>query len=209
MIDNDFLMLERRDKDKLSQNALSMIGGLSNCHCIFSHIEFYEKKLASEIVPNQTESIHQNCPSFAAWIRLWPEYICNRAMASLSRSEKCVTRLTDYYFTEMAKKIIEIVKSHQNVNKIPEARLNNMIKALKLTIELRHTIQHGGLPKVLRDIPKFKDIDLREVAEMANPLKYQKTKKIFLDADDLVGLLPKYAVVFRKNGYIRVKDAEK
>jgi len=84
-----------------------------------------------------------------------------------------------------------------------------MIKAFKLTIELRNTIQHGGIPRVLRNIPMFKDIDLREVAKMANPLNYQETKKIFLDADDLVGLLPKYAVVSRKNGYIRVKDPEK
>jgi hypothetical protein len=209
MRDNDFLMLERRDKDELSQNALSMFGGLGNCHCIFTHIKFFEDKLAREIASSQIKSIHQNCPSFAAWIRLWPEYICNRAMAFLSRSEKCVKRLTDYYFTEMAKKIIEIVKSRQDINKVPEARLNNMIKALKLTIELRNTIQHGGLPRVLRNIPKFKDIDLREVAKMANPLNYQETKKIFLDADDLVGLLQKYAVVFRKNGYIRVKDSEK
>ena len=45
MKDLDFLIIERRDKDKLSQNALSMMKGLSNCGCIFSHIEFFENKL--------------------------------------------------------------------------------------------------------------------------------------------------------------------
>jgi len=201
-------------KKELSNNASSLISGLGNCSYLYTHIEYFEKRLATEIAfyeenlgdPFLAKWAYQNCSNFVAWIRLYPEFICNRAMASLSRSERCETKLTDYNFTNTAAKIFKLIRDkHQDID-VSEARLEEMIKAFKLTIELRHTIQHGGLPSVLRDTVKFEGIDLEEVAEMANPLKYRETKKIFSDANELIQLLPMPTIVFMEDGGIRFRD---
>ena len=187
-------MKGRDIKKKLSNNASSLITGLRNCSYLYAHIEYFEKRIAAEIAfyeenlgnPYLAKWAYQNCSNFIAWIRLYPEFICNRAMASLSHSEKCEKKFTDYRFADTAKRIFKLARdNHQDID-VSEARLEEMIEAFKLTIELRHTIQHGGLPSVLRDTARFEGVDLEEVAEMANPLKYRETKKTFSDANRLI-----------------------
>jgi hypothetical protein len=203
-------------KETLSNNTASLISGLGNCNYLLDHILYFEKNLPTEIAPFESDSealnlanwAYQNCHNFAAWIRLYPEFICNRAMASLSRSEDCKTKLTDYYFRNLVEKTFKKVRENYDDKKVSKDRLEEMIKALKLTIELRHTIQHGGLPSILRNKDRFtfKEIDLEEVAEMANPLKYQATKKIFADATELIGLLPQRIIVFMGDGSLKFED---
>ncbi len=207
-------MIEGDLNKNLSKNATSLLSGLGNCSYLFAHIEYFENKLSTEIAPYKQNPgspylekwAYQNCPNFITWIRLYPEFICNRAMASLSLSEKCKTRLTEYNFSNAANKIFKQVRDSHDSNKISKDRLEEMIKAFKLTIELRHTIQHGGLPSVLRTAASFDGVDLEEIAEMANPLRYRETKKIFSDANELLSLLPKPMIIGKADGSIEVQD---
>ena len=107
-------MNETDIRKRLSINASSLIGGLGNCSYLYAHIEYFENKLGNRDCflieqnlgdPYLAKLAYQNCSNFVAWIRLYPEFICNRAMASLSRSEKCETNFTDYTFRQTAKKI--------------------------------------------------------------------------------------------------------
>ncbi len=200
--------------EKLSQNAMKMISGLGNCSYLYAHIEFFEKKLPAEIAayeqlpdtPFRANYAYQNCPHFIAWIRLYPEFICNRAMASLSRSEKLDKDPTKYNFSNTAKGIFKVARERRTEKNVPEERLEAMIKAFKLTIELRHTIQHGGLPSVLRAAPFCEDIDLADVARMASPINYRETKVTFSIANELISFLPQPIIIGKADGSIELQD---
>jgi len=207
---------EELPKEELLKNAMSFISGSGNLNYLREHVSYFEKNLPEEIAPYEgTDGVieianyaYLKCHSFAAWIRLYAEFICNLAMATLSRAEFCQVKMDNYSFRSLAEKIIEKAGNVYAQKGISADRFKKMIKSFKMTIELRHTTQHGGIPWVIRNKAKFPDIDLFEVAEMVNPINYRETKEIFHDAKALIDLLPKPTIRLKQGGYVSFIDKE-
>jgi hypothetical protein len=205
---------EELSKQELFNNVMSFISGACNIVYLREHLSYFEKKLQEEIAPYEgTEGYIEKsnyeyfkCHSFAAWIRLYTELICNLAMATLSRADFCKIKMDKYTFHGLAEKVIKKGRKASIRKGISLERVDKLIKSFKMTIELRHTIQHGGVPVVIRDNAKFPEIDLFEVAEMVNPVKYRETKEIFHDAKALIDLLPKPTIKLKRGGYVSFVD---
>jgi hypothetical protein len=207
---------EELPKEELFKNAMSFISGSGNLNYLREHVSYFEKNLPGEIAPYEgTDGVieianyaYLKCHSFVAWIRLYAEFICNLAMATLSRAEFCQDKMVDYSFHGLTEKTIKKARKACKQKGVSAERFEKMKRSFKMTIELRHTTQHGGIPWVIRDKAKFPDIDLFEVAEMFNPIKYRETKEIFLDAKGLIDLLPKPTIRVGRGGSVSFLDKE-
>jgi len=129
-------------------------------------------------------------PNFAAWIKFYTELVCNSLYWKLFRYEGDWNKIKDYGFgkvREMIKERIEKeIASHSLIKTKDE--LKKMSKAINLVLNLRHSIQHGGLPNVMREL--WYGSDEKDFTEMLNPNNYKKTKKTFSCAEDFIKLLP-------------------
>ncbi len=74
-----------------------------------------------------------------------------------------------------------------------------------MVVELRHTLQHGGIPNILRDINFKNDVDEEDINKMMVPQNYKETKKTFYDANSLIESLPRPTIIAYKNGSIKLK----
>ncbi len=186
--------------------AMDYMGGMGNIRNLLCHVEYFEKKLEKEIAPYKDLDlhIHSKFHNFAAWIRLYTEYICNKALSELHRAEKCPHKINKYKFKEAINKIINITEEIAYSKGISKSEFNRMKKAIKIIIELRHSFQHGGLPNILRET-MFEDISKRDVYEMAVAQNYEKIKKIFYSANALIELLPKTTLHIYENSHLELE----
>ncbi len=164
-----------------SSQTQEVFGGFGNINILRHHIEYFEKKTIKEVRQkyHKWPRTYLECPNFAAWLRLYAEYTCNKALRDLSRAEECNKKICEYTFREAVRKILELTLQESNAMK----------RALKLVIELRHTLQHGGVPNILREV-RFDDVDEKDILGMLDPQNYEETREVFLLANKLIDLLP-------------------
>jgi len=181
-------------------------GGMGNVGFLWSYLKYFEKKLEAEIVPYKKISppAYLACPNFAAWLRIYTELICNKLLTEIHRADKLQKKINTYQFREMVEKIIRITERKIATNKIKKNEFAKLKKAIKMVVELRHTLQHGGIPNILRDIKYKNDIDEEDINKMGVPQNYKETKRIFYDANRLIDLLPKPTIRAYKNGSIKI-----
>ena len=74
-----------------------------------------------------------------------------------------------------------------------------MAKSLKIVVELRHTLQHGGMPNILRKL-KFKDVSLKDLVDMMVPQNYKRTRDIFQSANKLLQMVTDKVIVGHEDG---------
>lgn len=199
-------------KNSEFDNSMRLISGDGNIGYLWEHIDFYEKKLPKEIAPYEEEFravdtsryAYQHCHYFSAWIRLFTELICNKVLVRICRVEYCKKNLSDYGFLVATDKIIQKAKSIASKKGIEVSQLEEMVKCLKLTIELRHSFQHGGVPGIIREKVRNAGVDLKDVTNMVNPKKYRETKKIFYKANELIEMIkpPNIAIRYNPSGKV-------
>jgi hypothetical protein len=196
------------DKNTI-ENVFGVMRGIWNTSLLWGHVEYFEKKIPDEIEPfigdmrwalNAESQACVECHNFGAWIRLYSELICNKAMTRLSHHELCSRGPTDFSFEELARMIIEKATVEAKVRKTPPEKFEAMSRSLKLIIELRHCFQHGGLPRSLRKKAPQLGIELKDVAPLANPQNFYATKQVFYDANLLLELLPTKTISISRKG---------
>ena len=190
--------------------AMDYMGGMGNIRNLLCHVEYFEKKLEDEIVSYKEidAPAHLYCPNFAAWLRIYTELICNKSLIELHRAEKLRKKLKRYHFGSAVKKIIEITERIIATTRIKKNEFERLKKTIKMVVELRHTLQHGGIPNILRDINFKNDVDEEDINKMMVPQNYKETKKIFYDANRLIELLPRPTITVYKNGSVKLKKPE-
>lgn len=165
------------------------VGTFGNENHTKNHIAYFEKKLEKEIEPYKRSEISNlsQCHNFSVWIRLYTELICNKLLWSLHRSIGDWEKINDLTFEALKRSIEQEVKQSERIPTKP--RLQNMFKALNYVIELRHSIQHGGMPNLMPR--KRSKIDMKLLFKLGDPRHYKRTKVIFSLAYELLDLLPK------------------
>jgi len=200
-------------------DAMDLLGGLWNVGYALEFKDYFEKKLEDEIasfikvnkgfVFVSLSRAYSQCPNFAAWLRFYVEFICHKALASLVRAEHCKKKISAHWaFEEIVKAIDKIAEREAARTGVGNNEFEKMKKALKTVIELRHTIQHGGLPNVLRNA-RLPGIDIKDAAKMIIPQDYIKTKEIFDDANKLLALLPAPIVRMYADGHAALIESSK
>ncbi len=189
------------------KDAGDYLGGMGNIGYLWSYLDYFEKKLEDEIVPYKKidPPAYINCPNFAAWLRIYTELICNKALIELHRAEKLRKKIKQYRFGSAVKEIIRITGIKIAANRIKKSEFEKLKKAIKMVVELRHTLQHGGIPNILRDINFKNDVDEEDINKMMVPQNYKETKKTFYDANSLIESLPRPTIIAYKNGSIKLK----
>lgn len=200
------------EKTKLRESdTRDYLGGMGNVGYLWNYIDYFEKALADEITSKkETEDpTLLNCPNFAAWLRFYTEVICNKALIELHRAEKLQKRVKKYNFAPAVREIIKVVEDKDDQTKIDKNEFEKMQKAIKLVVELRHTVQHGGIPNILRDISFKDDISEEEIEKMMLPQNYKETKIIFNNANILIESLPRPTILAYKNGHVELREPKK
>ena len=198
-------------KGKLSYSDTGdYMGGMGNVGYLWNYLDYFEKKLEDEIVPYKEidAPAYLYCPNFAAWLRIYTELICNKSLIELHRAEELRKKLKRYHFGSAVKKIIEIIERKIATTRIKKNEFERLKKTIKMVVELRHTLQHGGIPNILRDINFKNDVDEEDINKMMVPQNYKETKKIFYDANRLIELLPRPTITVYKNGSVKLKKPE-
>lgn len=169
-----------------------------NKNIIENHISYFEKKLKEEL--DQYKDIEMEIslahyPNFAAWIRLYSELICNSLYWSLFRYEGDWQKINEMSYGETRNYIIEKIKRETRLSprKITENEIAEMKKSINLVINLRHSFQHWGVPNIVRALRYGSSLE--EIASMLNPKNYEKTRKIFENAEALIKLLPQPTII--------------
>jgi len=186
------------------------MGGKGNVGYLWNYLDYFEKKLEDEIVSYKEidAPAHLYCPNFAAWLRIFTELICNKSLIELHRAEELQKEIKCYHFGSAVKKIIEITERIIATTRIKKNEFERLKKTIKMVVELRHTLQHGGIPNILRDIHFKNDVDEEDINKMMVPQNYKETKKIFYDANRLIELLPSPTFTVYKNGSVKFKKPE-
>lgn len=184
----------------IEDNVFIVLRGLNNIGDLLSHVEYFEKAIPEEIAPftgekrdalNAEKRAYQECHNFSAWLRLYVELICNKSLIRFSHYGECKTGIDELDYAKVLEAIGNRAFMAAREKRIPKQKIEDMNKALKLVFQLRHSIQHGGIPLQLRKEKKFGGIKPEEVARMINPQNFNATKKVFLKANRLLeGFLP-------------------
>ena len=196
-------------------DARDYINAVGNTGYLWEFIAYFEKKLAEEIAPYQEKYegvmgniydryAYSKCPNFAVWIRLYAELICNKALSELCRAKDLQTKIKNSRFKTTIKDIIKIVEAERQRSAKDIRGFDDMIRAIKLTIELRHSLQHGGIPNIIRDM-QFPEIDINDVANMIAPQNYKETKEIFNQANNLIEFLPRPILICYQDGHVEIR----
>jgi len=125
-------------------------------------------------------------------------------LASISGAKGLQKPSPEYAFECAVKSIIKMIEAESSRKAEPNAEFERMAKALMIVVELRHTLQHGGMPNILRKL-RFKDVTTNDLASMMSPQNYSKTKEVFQSANQLLELIPKVTIVFHKNGTVTLE----
>jgi len=200
------------EKEKLSvSDTQDCLGGMGNVGYLWNYIDYFGKFLKDEVNSISKLETHPllKCPNFAAWLRFYTEIICNKVLIELHRAENLQTRVANYYFGSAVRKIIEISEKYLHQNEIDKDEFKKMKKAIKLVVELRHTLQHGGIPNILRDMSFKDDVSEENIQEMMDPQNYKKTKIIFNDANKLIESLPRPTIDSYSNGHVELRKPKK
>ena len=200
------------EKEKLSEtDTRDYMGGMGNVGYLWSYIDYFEKALEDEITSNEEtdEPALLNCPNFAAWLRFYTEVICNKVLIELHRAEQLQKRVKQYKFGSAVIEIVKILDDKLDQIKIDKHEFEKMQKAIKLVVELRHTVQHGGIPNILRDISFKDDVSEEDIQKMMVPQNYKETKIIFNDANKLIEFLPSPTIISYRNGHVELREPKK
>ena len=69
--------------------GFELFGAIGNYSYLSNHIDYFEKKIPDEINPylGTKVSVLAKCHNFAAWVRLYTEYISVKMFSAVSRAE--------------------------------------------------------------------------------------------------------------------------
>ena len=141
------------------------------------HIKYFEEKAEKEtqVSPNDFST----CPNFYVWLRLYTELITNVIFWQYFKStNKGWANVADKTYS----KIVNILRKELGKAIKDNDTLEKLMHKIKLTIELRHCIMHGGIPNIMREIGKshgFGDVKKEEIDSILDPNNLQKTKAFF------------------------------
>ena len=176
------------------------------------HLFFYERKLPREIArfiasdyPEGGGYVFGQCHYFAAWIRFYPELICNKMFGVLSRYRHFKESISDSSFRKAQKAVREITHPISIAKRVEPTEFEEMNRCLSLTIELRHTLQHGGVPNILREM-RDPSLSLSDLNKIIDPINYVETKQVFLKADKLISMIPLPIVAIGQGDIVKFKD---
>jgi len=195
--------------EKTVKNINNLMTGMGNISYLWGHVDYFEKNVPDEIAPfielggalNVENWAYQECHNFSAWLRLYVELICNKAMIRFSHFSEGRIGPTEEDYAKSLEAIGERAFKTAREKRLSEQRCKVWNKSLKLVFQLRHSLQHGGIPRQIRRDKKFGGIKPQEVAEMAIPQNFSRTKKTFEKANLLLEkLLPTKTIVIHKNG---------
>jgi len=187
-------------KRKVSINGAGYyLSAFGNENILRNYIGYFEEKMKKEVSVFKNINIEISSaryPNFAAWIRLYTELICNSLYWRLFRYEGECENVISMKFKDLRKRIFEKIDEHAETlsSKPTQKEMNNMKKSIDLIINLRHSFQHGGLPNLMRDLNY--GVSEEELASMLNPNNFRDTKKIFLNAEKLLKILPQHIILF-------------
>ncbi len=144
-------------KNKESGQYIAVFGNQG----IRNHIKYFEEKAEKEVHAPYNDFL--SCPNFAAWLVLYTLLITNLIFWQYFKfANKEWADLSDRKYNE----IVQILRKELgNVIK-DNGKLEKLIHKIKLTIELRHCIMHGGIPNIMREIGKsheFGDVKKEEI----------------------------------------------
>jgi len=179
-----------KEKRKVGiKEGFNYFGVSGNENYLRNHISYFEKKLEREIEPYKRININPlaECHNFSAWIRLNTELICNKLAWSLHRAIGDWEYIINLNFTQL-KKLVE-KEATQGTIQSKKYKFQNIIKALNYVLELRNSLQHGGMPNPMRG--QRCKVDEMVLRKMSNPRYYKRTKVIFSCAYELFQFLPK------------------
>jgi len=175
--------------------SIKYFAAWGNENILRNHIAYFEKKSADEISAHENQKASISLayyPNFAAWIKIYTELICNSLYWKLLRSEGDWKKVNNMRYGAARDFIIQKVK--QKAASFPnEIEDVKMKESINLVLNLRHSFQHGGLPNRMRDL--WYVSDLAKFDQMLNPDNFQETKKIFLEAEKLLKLLPQPSII--------------
>ena len=118
-------------------------------------------------------------------------------------------KIKDYrHYDTTVKSIDRITEGEISRSGVTKDEFEKLKKALKTVIELRHTLQHSGIPNILREV-SFKEIGEEDIAKMIVPQNYKETKEIFSDANKLLELLPKPTIHAYPDGHAALIGSSK
>jgi len=185
--------LTKKKTHKISADqGLHLLGAIGNVGYLNEHIKYFEGKIPKEIESfkkTDNKSFSQ-CHNFAAWIRLYSEYVCVKMLSFLHWAQICKQPVDEFYYGTAVAETIKLAKQNINTKLELDTEFETKIYNLKLVVQLRHTLQHGGMPNILRKGKKFKDIAIKDAYNMFIPQNYMKTKNIFESADKLLNMIP-------------------
>jgi len=107
--------------------------------------------------------------------------------------------MAEYYFKTAVPNLISKGKIECSKTGISGSEFEHMAKSLKIVVELRHTLQHGGMPNILRKL-KFKDVSLKDLVDMMVPQNYKRTRDIFQSANKLLQMVTDKVIVGHEDG---------
>jgi len=166
-----------------------------NTNILENHIYFFEKEIDKEVknirfLPNPSIS---SCPYFSVWIRLNTELLVNLMFYNYHRYTGCDwEEIINQGFKFIKEKIENLIIDNKKWLSQTDFSWAEVNKSINLVIELRHSIQHGGIPNILRKINNRQYIEA--IYEMLNPINFKETKLIFQKAKKFSEVLPKTTI---------------
>jgi len=170
------------------------LGAWGNENILKNHVCYFEKRAKEEIDNNKTDAKKEaslsEFPNFAAWLRLYAEFICNALYWRLFRhdgDEEIFRPGRKSGFRSIRDSVIKKIEQYNYEDaKTPISReeFNQMKKSINLVLNLRHSFQHGGLPNLLRKLSD--DCEEAEFYDLLIPNNFSETKKILKRAEALV-----------------------
>lgn len=172
-----------------------IIGTFGNTNYLMNYISHFEYLIPKDISAKRNGDCL--CPNYAAWLRFYSEYISINIIYKAFLLGECKAELSEYSYNSAITRICEYIMNDENID---QERIKLGIQALKKVIELRHTIQHGGVPNILREA-RYKDVKMNEIALFLDPNNYEETKETFTQAREFLNTLPPHSVSVYADGY--------
>lgn len=193
------------DKEISEERAAEVLGGFGNTGYLWTYIEYFEKKIPEEVsgISEGHYYPHILCPNHAAWLRFYTEVISLKTLHKVFVKRDCDRSIDEIEFTNAVNVIEKCALDISKGNARLLAKIK--IKNLKTVIEIRHSIQHGGLPNIHRRI-RFTEIKKDELTNIILPLNYLLAKDVFASSNELLESLPKKHIIAYANGTYKIGE---
>ena len=172
---------------KGAKKFLTALSGFGNTNILGQHIHMLEKDIREA---EEDKMDYTLAPHFAAWLRMYCELIANELFHSHYRAfiEENIYKDKRVGFAKMKSEIKKYYDENPDSLGSTALSLDALMDIVGKILELRHCIQHGGIPNILRELSH---ITIEEIEEMTNPENFEVTKEMFQNALIVTSSLPK------------------